>query len=66
MGRSELEIERWTKLIESAKKKNKVLEVKIRMNRYKGSLILGREFQEDTEQFLKRKDLKKFWDWNPI
>lgn len=74
MGRSEAEIERWTKL------KNEYLAKGLpifnrnpkmpyreplneRVTGYKASLILGREFGEDTEAFLKRKGLKEFWNW---
>lgn len=65
MGRSESEIERWSKLHSSYKQKGKEKEFNRRLGSYKGSLVLGREFREPTEDYLKRKDLKKFWDWNP-
>ncbi len=65
MSRSDAEIARWRGLVESAKKKNKMPEMQQRINKYKGSIILGRDFQESTEEYLKRKDLKKFWEWIP-
>jgi hypothetical protein len=76
MGRSEAEIERWTKMRNDYLAKgypikawNPKMPYKEPFNErvvgYKASLILGREFGENTEAFLKRKGLKEFWDWKP-
>jgi len=65
MSRSESEIERWSKLYQSYKNKGKLKEFRTRLGSYKASLILGREFQELVDDYLKRKDLTKFMNWNP-
>lgn len=74
MGHSESEIEHWTEMREKYRKgqwkghlpeKERLKVFDKRLGAHKASLILGRNFQEDTESFLKRKDLKKFWDWQP-
>lgn len=74
MTRSDAEIKSWLdmkKKYESGKWKGhlplserlKVFDK--RLNSYKASLILGRDFQESGDSFLNRKGLKKFWDWKP-
>ncbi len=64
-NRSELEIERWSKLYQSYKTKGKLKDFRTRLGLYKGSLILGRNFQESSDSYLERKDLTKFMNWNP-
>lgn len=34
-----------------------------RIKRHKASLVLGRNFGETLNAYLKRKGLRKYWDW---
>jgi hypothetical protein len=32
---------------------------------HKASLIIGKDFGEEPETYLKRRNLKKYWAWQP-
>jgi hypothetical protein len=74
--RSKAEIAKWSKLRSEYLAKGYPMEqrdpkmpwrepFKERVVGYKASLILGREFGEDSGAFLRRKGLKEFWEWKP-
>lgn len=63
--RSELEMEKWNKIYDSYRIKGKVSDFRARFGAYKASLILGRDFQEPVDSYLKRKNLEKFMNWDP-
>ena len=66
MGRSELEIESWMKRKPIyIKKYGGTKQYEEAIGRHKASLALGREFNESTDAYFKRKDLKKFIEWKP-
>jgi len=55
---SELEIEKWSRIIDKTGKDG--IE---RLNRYIGSLALGRNFKESFDSYLERRELTVFYNW---
>lgn len=66
-NRSDSEIKRWLEYkrnYESGKWPGGLEAFKERLSGYKASLVLGRDFLEDTDVYLKRKGLTRFWNYN--
>jgi hypothetical protein len=58
-------IEYWKKKREIRVRIGKGPDISEDVVRHKASLVLGRDFGEDMDSYLKRKNLKKYMDWKP-
>lgn len=65
--RSDREIRKWLEMrgkYASGEFKGGIERFTTRVGKYKASIILGRDFQEGGEAYLRRKGMKKFWDYD--